>query len=161
MYKNFTFLDLDGVILDSEERIINLKEKNKELDWNNFFETVDWFKLLSESKTINNSVEIIRELENQKRKIAILTKVHTLLEMEAKVIELRRNRKIQSPIIFVPPHITKSQICIPSNNEILVDDSIKNIKDWNMFGGDGILFDPNNKTTAKRKVKSLEFLLKG
>ena len=160
MYKNFTFLDLDGVILDSEERIVNQKEKNKELNWNDFFQTVDWFKLLNESKTINNSVEIIRELENQKRKIAILTKIHTLLEMQAKVIELRENRKIQSPIIFVPPHITKSQICIPSNNEILVDDSIKNIKDWNLFDGDGILFDPYDKTTVKRKVKSLEFLLK-
>lgn len=160
MYKDFTFLDLDGVILDSEERIIELKERNKDIGWNQLFENVDWFKLLKESKSINNSVEIIKELEMKKKKIVILTKIHTLLEMEAKVRELRYNRGIITPLLFVPPHIKKSQIYIPSNKEILIDDNLKNINDWNYNGGNGILFDPHDKTEEKNKVKSLEFLLK-
>lgn len=160
MYKDYTFLDLDGVILDSEERIIELKERNKEISWNDFFETLDWVNLLKDSKSINNSVEIIKELENKKKKIVILTKIHTLLEMQAKVFELRNNRGITSPILFVPPHVKKSQIYIPTNNEILIDDSLKNITDWNENCGKGILFDPYDKYPVKKKVKSLEFLLK-
>lgn len=160
MYNGYTFLDLDGVILDSEERIVELKKTNQKLEWNQFFETVDWFKLLRESNSINNSVEIIKELEKMQKKIVILTKIHTLLEMEAKVLELRDNRKINIPILFVPPHVKKSQIYIPLNKEILIDDSLKNVDDWDLNGGDGILFDPYDRVAAKRKIKSLEFLLK-
>lgn len=57
------FIDFDGVILDSEERILKQKLSSN-LDWDDFFQTVDWFQLLSTSKIINNSVNYI--LEKQK-----------------------------------------------------------------------------------------------
>ena len=79
--------------------------------------------------------------------------------MNAKVYDLRNNREIETPILFVPPHVKKSEIYIPNNKEILIDDSLKNINDWNNKGGEGILFDINANDNEKQKVKSLEFLL--
>lgn len=159
MEDKYTFLDLDGVILDSEQRVMDLKLKNPELKWDAFFEQLDWIKLLRESQEINNSLGILKELQSRKEKIAILTKVHTLLEAQAKICDLRENRKIIVPIMIVPPHVKKSQIYYPNNGEILVDDSSKNIIDWNMKGGRGILF-AETEDLDNNKVKSLEFLLK-
>ena len=160
MKNKLLLLDLDGVILNSEELILQEREKNKEKTWYEFFEDVDWKKIYMESKSINNSVEIIRELESMKKEIAILTKCHTLEEMRAKVSDLRNNRKIMVPVLFVPPHVKKTDIYIPYNNEMLIDDSLKNINDWNLSGGNGILFDEKGISNEKKKVKSLDFLLR-
>ena len=94
------------------------------------------------SKVINNAVDYILEGQEKNKKIAILTKIHTLLEMQAKVNKLR-NCNINVPILFVPPHIKKTSIYLPNNGEILIDDSIKNLKDWKEHGGVGIHFDEN------------------
>ena len=101
----------------------------------------------------------MKELQSRKEKIAILTKVHTLLEAQAKIYDLRENRKIEVPIMIVPAHVKKSQIYYPKNGEILVDDSSKNILDWNLKGGRGILF-AETEDYDNNKVKSLNFLLK-
>lgn len=156
---NNLYIDLDGVILDSQERILLLKEKYYDLSWNEFFEVVEWMKLLNECEEINNSVEILKTLEELKIKYSILTKIHTLVEMEAKVKNLR-GRGLEAPIIFVPPHIKKSQIIIPTIEDELIDDSLKNIENWNNAGGTGLLFDQHEcKNTNHQKVRSLEFLL--
>ena len=163
MENNYIFLDLDGVILNSEEKVKNLIEKfnpQTKKEWEQFFHNIDWGKLLKESKSINNSVEIIQELQLIRQNLMILTKVHTLSEMQAKTLDLRENRMIRLPILFVPPHIKKSQIYLPSNGEILVDDSYKNIDDWINNGGTGILFDESCDCQTQNKVKSLEFLLR-
>lgn len=60
--------------------------------------------------------------------------------MEAKTKALR-DRNVKVPILFVPLHIKKSQIYIPSNGEILIDDSIKNLSDWEKNGGKGVYFN--------------------
>lgn len=60
--------------------------------------------------------------------------------MEAKVKALR-SRKVEVPVLFVPPHVKKSQIYLPNNGEILIDDSVKNLIDWEQKGGKGIHFN--------------------
>ena len=37
MFENYTFIDLDGVILDSEERVVEMKKQNEKVSWNQFF----------------------------------------------------------------------------------------------------------------------------
>lgn len=163
METNYTFLDFDGVILDSEQRVkvlINKFQPNSKSEWEEFFYSINWRELLEDSKHINNSVEIIKELELMKKKLMILTKIHTLDEMKAKTFDLRENRKITLPILFVPPHVRKSQIYMPTQHEILIDDSQKNVDDWIINGGNGILFDEMCEKETKNKVRSLEFLLK-
>ena len=104
-------------------------DHSNEDEFNQYFEYTnnhpeEWGYIIREARSINNSVEIIRELEKLKKRIAILTKVYTLYEMKTKVEDLRRSRNIQCPVFFVPPGIKKHQIVIP-NNQILIDDSKK------------------------------------
>lgn len=149
------FIDFDGVIFDTEERIIERKNLRKDLEWNEFFYELDWFKLMAESKVINNAIEYILQAQENQKQIAILTKIHTLLEMEAKVRALR-NRKVSVPILFVPPHIKKSEIYVPNNGEILIDDSLKNLVDWKQKGGEGIYFNENlNINPEFKTIKTL------
>ncbi len=165
------YIDLDGVILDSEQRMLERKfdvgfhDHKDEKQYDAYFEYTnmhheEWDYIIRGAKSINNSVEIIRELQQLKKRISILTKVHTLYEMKVKVDDLRNNRGINIPIIFVPPGVKKHQVVVP-NGEILIDDSIKNIKGWINNGGIGYVFDESILENDKAKVKSLDFLLKG
>ena len=170
MTNDYTFIDFDGVILDSEERMLERKynlglqdHKNKS-EFDKYFEYTnlhpeEWNYIIKEARSINNSVEIIKELENLKRKIAILTKIHTLQEMRVKIEVLRENLKIFCPVIFVPPGVKKHQVIVP-NNQLLIDDSKRNIKRWIENGGRGLIFDSTLECNTDEKVKSLDFLIK-
>ena len=163
------YIDLDGVILNSEERMLERKyniglqdHKSKE-EFNKYFNytclhPVEWDYIIRGAYSINNSVEIIKELEKI-RKIAILTKIHTLYEMKVKIEDLRNNRGIKCPVIFVPPGVKKHNVVLP-NGQMLIDDSEKNVKLWFENGGVGLIFDKDLSNDVNGKVKSLEFLLK-
>lgn len=166
--EKYTLIDFDGVILDTEEKII---ERMNDLHFNTTRESgyIEYFKyaslhneeweyILSESKQINNSIDIIRELESLKKKIAIISKIHTIQEMNAKVNELRK-RNIYSPVILCPPDLNKHEVVEPKH-QLLIDDSTNNINSWIRNGGVGLLFNPNLKEDTKDKVRSLEFLLR-
>lgn len=152
-------LDFDGVILDSEERIMKRRNENSELSWDEFFDTLDWKGLYEESQEINDSLRILRIYQKMNPNLYIISKTHTLEEGRWKIKRLRQE-DITIPFLLVPPHIKKSEIYIPNSKTLLVDDSIKNIRDWNSKGGYGVLFDPEDKSEEKEKVKSLEFLLR-
>lgn len=168
--EEYTFIDLDGVILDSEERMLERKydvgftnHKDRQ-EYDKYFDYTllhpeEWNYIIREAKSINNSVEIIKELESLKKKIAILTKIHTFDEMRTKTEDIREHRGIKCPIIFVPSGIKKHQIIIP-NRQLLVDDSKKNIKGWIENGGEGKVFDSTISENNDTTVRSLEFLLK-
>ena len=169
MINGYIFIDFDGVILDSEARMLERKydlglrdHKNKN-EFNKYFEYTnlnpkEWDYIIREAKSINNSVKIIKELEKMKINIAILTKIHTLYEMKIKLEELRK-KNIICPVFFVPPGIRKHQVVIP-NKQLLIDDSEKNIKEWIANGGNGLIFDSKIIEDTYEKVKSLEFLIR-
>ena len=170
MTNDYTFIDFDGVILDSEERMLERKfdlvlhNHKNESEFDAYFEYTnlhpeEWEYILKEAKSINNSVEIIKELESLKKNITILTKIHTLQEMKVKTEVLREDLKILCPVIFVPPGVKKHQVVIP-NHQLLIDDSKKNIKRWIENGGRGLIFDSTIDNDNDEKVKSLEFLIK-
>lgn len=153
------FIDFDGVIYDSEKLVVERKENFSQLTWNEFFEQLNWFDLLNEANIINESTDYILEAQQNERNIAILTKIHTLLEMEAKVKKIR-SLGIEIPIMFVPPHVKKSEIYLPKNGEILIDDSIKNLKDWSNNGGESIYFNENLETLPEYEtVNTLKRIL--
>ena len=123
------------VLLDSEERMldrkfsIGLQNHNDKNEFYKYFNYADqhleeWDYIIREANSINNSVEIIKELERLKRNIAILTKIHSLYEMQIKIEDLRNNRKIYCPVFFVPPGIEKYDVIAP-NGQLLIDDSEK------------------------------------
>lgn len=79
--------------------------------------------------------------------------------MEAKVKKIR-SLGIEIPIMFVPPHVKKSEIYLPQNGEILIDDSIKNLKDWSNNGGESIYFNENLETLPEYEtVNTLKRIL--
>ena len=153
------FIDFDGVIVDSEDRVIKRREKDNDISWNEFFEKIDWFQLLDESLIINDAINCILEGQEKGKDISILTKIHTLMEMQAKV-EFIRDHNIIVPILFTPPHVKKSEIYLPSNGEILIDDSIKNLNNWKINGGTGIYFNKNNDINEEfPTIKTLKKVL--
>lgn len=170
MKENYTYIDFDGVVLDSEARMLERKflagYKNHKCseEYDAYFEYTnlhpeEWNYIIREANEINDSVKIIKELELLDEKIAILTKCHTLYEMKAKIEDIRIHREITCPVILVPPCVKKHQIIIP-NNQLLIDDSNGNINNWILNGGKGLIFDPTIPENTERKVKSLEFLIK-
>lgn len=152
------FIDFDGVIFDTEKRIVERKNQDPKMSWTKFFEILDWFSLLEESKVINNAIDYILEAQSREKQISILTKIHTLLEMEAKVSALR-SRKIEVPILFVPPYTKKSQIFVPNGGEILIDDNITNLIDWEQKGGKSIYFNEDLETSQFETVNTLRRIL--
>lgn len=153
------FIDFDGVIFDTEKRVVERKNQKPDMSWNEFFEKLDWFQLLEESKVINNAIDYILKGQTRSEQLFILTKIHTLVEMEAKT-KLLRNKKIEVPILFVPPHVKKSQIYLPNNGEILIDDSIKNLIDWEQNGGNSIYFNEDLESVSQFKtIKTLSIVL--
>ena len=93
------------------------------------------------------------------KRIAILTKIHSLYEMRVKIEDLREHRKINCPVLFVPPGVNKHDVEKP-NEKLLIDDSKTNIRLWIENGGLGFIFDKTIPKDTNSKVKSLEFLLK-
>lgn len=159
MFDQKIFIDFDGVIFDTEQRVVERKKLRPDISWNKFFEEQDWFELLDESKVINNAIDYILEAQEKTRQLAILTKIHTLVEMEAKVKALR-SRKVEVPILFVPPCVKKSQIYLPNNGEILIDDSIKNLIDWEQKGGKSIYFNEQLDNSSQfETIKTLNKIL--
>lgn len=159
MQKSTILIDFDGVIFDTEKRVIKMKKHNHNITWSEFFDKLDWFKLLQESNIINNSINYILDAQDSKHKIAILTKIHTLVEMQAKT-ETLREYGIRVPILFVPPHAKKSSIYLPSSKDILVDDNLKNLRDWKRNGGTGIYFNEDLESVPEfETIKSLKKIL--
>lgn len=136
-----------------------MKSKRPDINWSEFFERLDWYQLLEESKVINHSIEYILEAQERQKSIAILTKIHTLLEMQAK-IDVLRSQNVTIPILFVPPKIQKSSIYLPQNGEVLIDDSIPNLRDWQQHGGRALYFNlESNSNSEFEVVKTLKKIL--
>ena len=79
MINDYTFIDFDGVILDSQERLLERKyflglhdhENKREFD--EYFEYTksypeEWKYIIKKVQSINNSVEIIKKLEKLEKK---------------------------------------------------------------------------------------------
>ena len=75
-------------------------------------------------------------------------------------IKFLQEQGIYIPVILVPFEHKKTDYYYPNNNEILVDDSIDNIREWNEAGGLGILFDLNSSKKDTNSISNLNKVLK-
>lgn len=142
------YIDFDGVIYDTVSEILKELEKNNlslSDDCSSFFKNINWKNLLEKSSEINNSIDSIIKLSD-KYNIKILTHVSSIFEMESKA-EFIRLKIPTVDIIFVPKSIQKNYI-VSAQNNILIDDSFKNVDNWKKSGGVGILFDKNTDDLA-------------
>ena len=157
--QTFFMIDIDGVCIDTEERIATIA---KEIGWKEAFKSIDCHEHISSSQQIRNSIDILREVQQELKRIQLLTQNHTK-EEEFEKIAYFRNNGIYIPIISVPAKVNISVVVPPffyDGNVVLIDDKEKNVVEWNNAGGIGVHFSENNTSENLVRVKSLEFLRK-
>lgn len=138
------YIDFDGVILDTEDILFEewrnsperfelpQKEKIK------YIQKKNWGKILNESPIINDSIYILNQMNIYTT--AILTKIHSLENEGYEKIKFLRKCGVKQNIILVPYELKKTDVVSPFGN-ILIDDSLKNLKEWEQFGGYPMFFD--------------------
>lgn len=156
------YIDFDGVILDTDAIIDKEYSDNKNISRSDFVKSYNWEELLIKSDIINNSID---NLLNTKYEINILSKISSMNEGISKVKYLRE-KGVMANIYLVPNVLAKSDIVCAKGN-ILIDDKVYNLDDWNKKGGIAIFFNKNNENVdikgaenkIYRKICSLELLL--
>ncbi len=140
------YIDFDGVILNTQEKIdyfFSLFNNTITPEWNKFLANLNWKKdVLPYSKEIKDSLKILKELYKMKKNIYILSRVFSLNEARDK-IEFLRDYGVNTSFIPSPGRILKSQVIIPNQNKILIDDSKDNTIDWMNNNGKAIYFTQN------------------
>ena len=141
------YIDFDGVILDTEGLLLSDWKKfpnyykSNGIDLVKYLENANWNYIINNSNVINDSIYYLKNIDPKTS--FILTKVRsTDNEGRAKVLWLRNNGVKQS-VIMVPYSLNKCDI-VDANNNILIDDSLRNLRSWQMNNGYPILFDKNN-----------------
>ena len=153
------FVDFDGVILDSQERFLEVMQDNiNYYDWLDYLSSIDWKQFLHECNEIDDSLSVLKRLQNLKRLKGIITSIHSFVEGQQKLIYLRE-KEILVPIYYVLPFQKKSEILIPNKLMVLVDDKLENCLEWKKAGGTSLLFDPMDKEKEIEKIRSLKQLL--
>ncbi len=152
--------DVDGVLLNSQERFNQvLKKENSVEEWHDYLTSINWDEFLHECEFIPHALEVFQELEELKILRGFITKIHSLEEGREKGYFLREHN-FHVPLYLVPPDQRKSVIYVPNRKVILLDDKESNYEEWEEDGGKSILFNDKEMITEKRYVKSLLELLK-
>ena len=73
----------------------------------------------------------------------ILTKVHSLENESVEKIKWLRENGIKQSVVIVPYYFKKSEV-VEARGNILIDDCLKNLDEWEELGGIPIFFDMNN-----------------
>lgn len=161
------YVDFDGVIFDSEKVLfygyhkLGIKTEEEKIK---YIQNKNWEDLLKKSEIINDSIEILKELGD---KVSILTKIHSMENEGVAKIKILRSLEVKNEIILAPYTLKKTDIVNPNGN-ILVDDTLHNLDDWEKYGGNPIYFNMNNSdidgwgdiNKKYVKIKSLEYLRK-
>lgn len=107
--------------------------------------------MILKSEEINNSISFLKEFKN---KIEILTKVNTLDNEAVAKIKILRELGVESNIILVPFNLKKVDI-VNAKNNILVDDTVHNLEDWETKKGIPIYFNKDNCDIDNWDIKIL------
>lgn len=155
------FIDCDGVILDTWDLIYSKYQevyKITELDDNKLLKVMDdlgWYRIINDSEVINDSINKIKEL-SKKYDVTIVTKVVAEDEKKEKDIFFKKNGL--DKVVYVSYEGKKIDKVLAKGN-ILIDDTVKNLDEWNEEGGISIFFnrylnnkDGYNKENTKYKM---------
>ena len=137
------YIDLDGVILDTENILFNKLLINSDKLSEDFIfpyvVNINWAFILENSKAINDAINILNTLDPKES--AILTRVHSNQEAAAK-INYFKELGIKQEVIIA--HYTKRKDeVVDATNNILIDDCLKNLRQWEIAGGYPMFFDKN------------------
>lgn len=156
------YIDFDGVILDTDKLVDIEYSKTDGINRSDFVKNCDWNILVHNSDIINNSLS---NLKKTKCDVNILSKISSLNEGIAKVKYLRENG-ILANIHLVPTKISKSDM-VSAKGNILIDDKVYNLEEWESNGGISIFFNKDNldydvrgnRNIKYKKINDLSLLL--
>ena len=166
------YIDFDGVILDTEELLFEEWRKNPnryllpESEKIRYVHDANWNFIINNSKVINDSLYYLKQMDPSKS--FILTKIHSEGNEGTEKIKWLRKNDIKQGIYLVPHKIKKTEIVDASGNA-LIDDSLKNLQDWQLAGGNSFFFDIDNDNIDSwgqfnkegyKRVRSLEKFVK-
>ena len=160
------YVDFDDVILYTSGILFDNYHKDCDkvgivLDKVKYIRKFDWEWLLSVSPVINDSLDIIRDMND----IDILTKVNSVDNEGVAKIRYLRSKGIRADVILVPFDLKKTDV-VDARGNILIDDTVHNLDDWYDVGGMPIYFNKDNldidswgkKNTRYVKTRSLDIL---
>ena len=142
-----TYIDFDGVILDTEPILFDEWKKKTNLDQLTeedkieYIKQANWKYILDNSEVIRDSIYILRNM-NPKENI-ILTRVHSLENEGAEKIKYLRRRLVELQVILAPYNLRKDEV-VEAYGNILIDDSLRNLSEWKKAGGYPIFFDKDD-----------------
>lgn len=141
------YIDFDGVILNTtphifDEWLDNNDDINiKELEKIEYIKGRNWHKILREASVIDDAISVLKDMDI--KNTAILTKVHSLENEGTEKIRFLRENGVKLDVILVPYPLKKTDVVEASGN-ILIDDTVHNLDDWNKCGGECIFFNQND-----------------
>ena len=149
------YVDCDGVIMDTERRIMDAFESmplaHREERIKEFIRQLDWYDWMCECGQINNAIGVLASLPPEH--ISILTTVQTVAEGAAKVRYFREHG-LKNNIIITPEGCAKSQM-VSAKGNILIDDHKENLKAWRAAAGTAIQFHLAKETGEYPIIHSL------
>lgn len=157
------YIDFDGVILDTINttyKIMDQVELDRTDDDNvkRFYANLDWDNIIEITPEINDAFECIQNiLDSERFDVAILTHVHSLKEIIAKVKYIR-TKFHQITVIPVPKTISKTQM-VNAKESILIDDYAGNLREWEEAGGIGVRFSPEMESKGFLVLDHLDQIL--
>ena len=140
------YIDFDGVILDTEELLFYEWRKNPdrkklpEAVKIEYIKNSDWGYIINNSPIINDAINKLKDMDYNDS--AILTKVHSYNNEGYEKIRYLRKCGIKQRVILVPYYMKKSEVVVP-DNDILIDDNLRNLTEWYCSGGYPMFFDKN------------------
>lgn len=158
--KIYRYIDFDGVLFNTNEIIDNLileKQLTKEEDIRAYISKLNFYKIISSAKPINNSLYYLKKLlESDKYITKILSHTNSKEESLAKT-SIIKDYINNIDILCVPKYIPKSTYVDPTN-AILVDDYKPNLLLWQNNQGLPIHFDKELNKSTYPVISTLENL---
>ena len=138
------YIDFDGVILDTEHLLFKEWRKNPdrhllpESEKIKYIQASDWDYILRYSEVMNDSLYYLRHMDPNKS--FILTKIHSLTNEGSSKIRWIRDQGIMQSVILVPYDLRKCDV-VDAEGNILIDDCLKNLDEWQEKNGYPVFFD--------------------
>lgn len=151
------YIDCDGVILDTENGLFDdyeeMVREHPDLTIREYLQNIDWESWIAQAAVLKDSINILKNYDPVDTEI--LTRVSSMHEAIAK-INYFRSKGVRNNIIIVPDIKKKSQVVTAFNN-ILVDDSESNLREWeNNFG---IPYCFGSESSEFERIDSLDDVL--
>jgi len=150
MFKPILYSDCDGVLYDTIDTSFEIMRQNG-VDMNNheeidrfFRHYLDWSEVFKKADVINDAIKKLRILkyENIFSDIIILTRLSGNIEEEKVKREIFSFDLPETKVITLDFGLSKADV-VDAENNILVDDELKNTIPWQKANGGAILFKKN------------------